>query len=50
MERKYYFSVWTSDTKIWEGIASTKYEAIERAYSLSCPKVDRSELVAKLKK
>jgi uncharacterized protein YbdZ (MbtH family) len=46
VEKKYYFSVWRRDTKVWEGLAATKYEAVERA----CGDYNRQELTAKRKK
>lgn len=53
MEKKRYYSVWISKDLIWEGIASTSYEAIDRACAkhvhLETPIV-RSELLAKVKK
>ena len=53
MEKKKYFSVWISKELIWEGLASSTFEAIDRACSkyahLETPLV-RSELLARVKK
>ena len=53
MEKKTYYSVWISKELIWEGIASSTFEAIDRAYTkyahLETP-INRSELYAKVKK
>jgi hypothetical protein len=53
MEKKSYYSVWISKELIWEGIASSTFEAIDRAcakYSHIEPPINRSELLAKIKK
>ncbi len=53
VEKKSYYSVWISKELIWEGIASTKFEAIDRAYAKYHhiePPINRQELYAKIKK
>jgi hypothetical protein len=53
MEKKSYYSVWISKELIWEGIASSAFEAIDRAYTKYAyiePPMNRSELYAKIKK
>ena len=50
MEKKSYYSVWISKELIWEGIASSSFEAIDRAYSKYAHPVNRNELYAKVKK
>lgn len=50
MEKKNYYSVWISKELIWEGIASTSFEAIDRACAKYSYQINRSELLAKIKK
>ena len=53
MEKKNYYSVWISKELIWEGIASSTFEAIDRAcakYSHLENPIKRSELLARVKK
>jgi hypothetical protein len=53
VEKKSYYSVWISKELIWEGIASSTFEAIDRAYSKYAhlePPIKRNELYAKVKK
>jgi len=53
MEKKTYFSVWISKELIWEGLASSTFEAIDRAcakYAHLEPPIVRSELLARIKK
>jgi hypothetical protein len=53
VEKKIYFSVWISKELIWEGLASSSFEAIDRAYSKYAhlePPINRSQLYAKVKK
>lgn len=53
MEKKSYYSVWISKELIWEGLASSTFEAIDRAYSKYSsqePPINRQELYAKIKK
>jgi len=50
VEKKTYYSVWISKELIWEGLASSSFEAIDRAYSNYVHPIKRSELVARVKK
>lgn len=53
VEKKTYFSVWISKELIWEGLASSTFEAIDRAcirYAHLEPPINRSKLYAKVKK
>ena len=53
MEKKVYYSVWISKELIWEGLASSAFEAIDRAcakYAHIEPPINRSKLLAKVKK
>jgi hypothetical protein len=53
VEKKNYFSVWISKELIWEGLASSSFEAIDRAYFMYAhlePPINRSKLYAKIKK
>lgn len=53
MEKKVYYSVWISKELIWEGLASSSFEAIDRAcakYAHFEPPLNRSGLLAKVKK
>ncbi len=53
MEKKSYYSVWISKELIWEGLASSPFEAIDRAcakYAHLEPPLNRSGLLAKVKK
>lgn len=50
MEKKTYYSVWISKELIWEGLASSSFEAIDRAYAKYVHPIKRSELVARVKK
>jgi hypothetical protein len=53
MEKKRYYSVWISKELIWEGLASSSFEAIDRAYAKYVhvePPINRLGLLAKIKK
>ena len=53
MEKKSYYSVWISKELIWEGLASSSFEAIDRAcakYAHFEPPLNRGKLYAKVKK
>jgi hypothetical protein len=53
VEKKIYYSVWIGKELIWEGLASSSFEAIDRAcirYAHLDPPINRSRLYAKVKK
>jgi hypothetical protein len=53
VEKKVYYSVWISKELIWEGLASSSFEAIDRAcakYAHFEPPLNRGKLYAKVKK